>query len=462
MNLRMPWIISRRRKIIGSSLDFFINIFLFNYIYFKELGIYPNKIVTLSLAIFWIVVSYVLGRYIKTENLSINSFFKALLKIVFLYLLCNLIYLVINWGVPLVFYWDKIQFSNYISKELSNLFIRASLYISLLSLFIQYFFSIITYSIYNQKKQWVFYGSESRFKLILEEVEIAKSDIILTRISQDEKLDLIEKEKVKGIIIDDFNNIKEENLDAIFKLKLKGLIVESLLTWVENEFHRMPTYIIDNKFQLVEKLKSIEDSYQIRAKRIGDLLVSLFLLLFTSPLLIIVSLLIFIEDQGPPLYSQQRTGLNGKKFKIIKFRSMKMDAEKDGAQWSKHTDPRVTHIGKVIRATRIDELPQLFCVFKGTMSLIGPRPERPEIESQFLKNIPYYNCRYILRPGISGWAQVNYPYGASIFDTTKKLSFDIYYISHFSILLDLLILFKTIKLVLNARGSKPNKNPTIS
>ena len=103
----------------------------------------------------------------------------------------------------------------------------------------------------------------------------------------------------------------------------------------------------------------------------------------------------------------------------------------------------------------MDELPQLFCVLKGTMSLIGPRPERPEIESQFLKNIPYYNCRYILRPGISGWAQVNYPYGASRLDTTKKLSFDIYYISHFSILLDLLILFKTLRLVLNAKGSRP-------
>ena len=134
---------------------------------------------------------------------------------------------------------------------------------------------------------------------------------------------------------------------------------------------------------------------------------------------------------------------------------MKIDAEKNGAQWSKHIDPRVTRIGRIIRATRIDELPQLFCVLKGTMSLIGPRPERPEIESQFLKNIPYYNYRYILRPGISGWAQVNYPYGASKFDATKKLSFDIYYISHFSIFLDLLILFKTIKLVLNAKGSKP-------
>jgi lipopolysaccharide/colanic/teichoic acid biosynthesis glycosyltransferase len=461
MNFRIPWIISRRRKIIGSTLDYLINIVLFNYIYFKELEIYPNKLVTFSLAIFWILVSYVLGRYIKTEKLSISSFIAAFLKIVFLYLLCNLIYLVINWGVPLVFYWDKIQFSNYLSRELSNLFIRASLYISILSLFVQYFFSIITYNIYNQKKVWIFYGKESKFKQISEEIENIKNDIILKRISLEENLDFIDPEKIKGIVIDDFNDIKDKNLDIIFKLKLKGVVVESFLTWVENEFHRMPTHIIDNKFQLLEKLKSIEDNYQLRAKRIGDFLVSLFLLLITSPLFILVSVLIFIEDRGPLFYSQQRTGLNGVKFNIIKFRSMKIDAEKDGIQWSKHTDPRVTRIGKIIRAMRIDELPQLLCVLKGTMSLIGPRPERPEIENQFLKNIPYYNCRYILRPGISGWAQVNYPYGASILDTSKKLSFDIYYISHFTILLDLLILFKTIKLVLNAKGSKPPINNLI-
>ena len=172
---------------------------------------------------------------------------------------------------------------------------------------------------------------------------------------------------------------------------------------------------------------------------------------------VIISILIVAEDNGPIFYTQTRTGRNGDPFKIIKFRSMKIDAEKYGVQWSKKRDPRITCIGKIIRALRLDELPQLFCVIKGTMSLIGPRPERPEIENELLKNIPYYSCRNILRPGISGWAQVNYPYGASVSDTEKKLSFDIYYISHVSNLLDFLILFKTIKLVLNARGYKPNK-----
>ena len=140
---------------------------------------------------------------------------------------------------------------------------------------------------------------------------------------------------------------------------------------------------------------------------------------------------------------------------------MKIDAEKNGIQWAKKSDPRVTKTGTFLRVTRLDELPQLLCVIKGDMSLIGPRPERPEIENDFLKEIPYYKYRNILRPGISGWAQVNYPYGASILDSRKKLSFDIYYISHFSFLLDILISIKTIRIILNATGSKPSE-PTIN
>jgi len=133
MNFRIPWIISRRRKILGSSIDYVINFFLYNYIFFKEIGIYPSKIVSLSIAFFWIITSYVLGRYVKTERISLDTFSKALLKIILIFFICNLIYLTINWGLPLVFYWDKIQFSSYSSKEISNLFIRSSLYISFFS-----------------------------------------------------------------------------------------------------------------------------------------------------------------------------------------------------------------------------------------------------------------------------------------------------------------------------------------
>ena len=457
MSFEIPWIISRRRVLIGSLLDCFINIFIYNYVFNKEIGSFPSQIVSIGLGLSWIIISYVLGRYIKISNITLISFAKAAIKIIFMLIFCNLIYLVINWFVPLTFYWDTPEFSSYLSRELSNLFIRVSTYIALLSLFLQYFFSIITYNIYNQKKEWIFYGTKDKYNEVIKEIGKTKKDLVLSWHSNQDNLEGINLQNTKGIIIGNLNDINKSNLDTIFKLKLKGVEVEGLLSWFEKEFHRIPTNIIENKYQLIEKLKSIEDSYQLRTKRICDLLVSTFLVIITAPFFVIISILILAEDNGPIFYTQTRTGLNGDPFKIIKFRSMKIDAEKYGVQWSKKRDPRITSIGKIIRALRLDELPQLFCVIKGTMSLIGPRPERPEIENELLKNIPYYSCRNILRPGISGWAQVNYPYGASVSDTEKKLSFDIYYISHVSNLLDFLILFKTIKLVLNARGYKPNK-----
>ena len=219
----------------------------------------------------------------------------------------------------------------------------------------------------------------------------------------------------------------------------------------------MPTKLIDNKYQLLEKLKSIEDNYQIRIKRIGDIIVSIFIIIVTLPLTLIISIFIFLEDKGPIFYSQVRTGYKGERIRIFKFRSMIKNAEKFGAQWSSSRDKRITKVGKIIRATRLDELPQLFSVIKGEMSLIGPRPERPEIEEKLLQTIPYYNYRNILKPGISGWAQVNYPYGSSKKDTINKLSYDIYYINHTSFLLDILILLKTIKTVLTARGNRSFK-----
>ena len=457
MYSRIPWIISRRRKIIAITIDSLLTLSLYNYIFFKEIGSYPSKLVSISLLLFWIIVSYVLGRYIKTAKITFTSFLNALFKSIFVFLLCNLVFLVINWWLPLIFYWDTANYSNYNSRELSNLFIRVSSYISILSLLIQYFFSIITYNIYDKRNEWIFYGKESKFKDLIEEVGSLKKNMKILHISNKDNFQDINIKNTKGIIIGDFNDINKTNLDIIFKLKLKGIIVEGLLTWFEKEFHRMPTQIIENKYQLIEKLKSIEDNYQLRIKRIGDILVSLFLIILTSPIFLLIIFFIFFEDKGPLFYTQIRTGLNGQRIKIYKFRSMIINAEKNGIQWSLKSDPRVTKTGSFLRVTRLDELPQLWCVIKGDMSLIGPRPERPEIEQNFLKEIPYYKYRNILRPGISGWAQVNYPYGASILDSTKKLSFDIYYISHFSFLLDILILLKTIRIVLNAQGSKPSE-----
>ena len=457
MNIRIPWIISRRRKIIAIILDFFISSSLYNFKFFSEFNSYPNRIVTTSFVFFWVIASYILGRYASVYKLSSAFILKDLIKTFLLIIVCNLIYLTINWGYPLLFFWDSGNFYNLELRELSNFFIRITLYLASTSFIFQSIFKLLTNNIIDQKKSWIFYGSKEKFDQILSEVSYNKKKNILIWLSHIDNLESIPIKDVQGIIIGEFSIKSKEDVDIIFNLKLKGLKVESLSTWFEHEFHRIPTHTLDNKFQLIERLKPLEDDFQMRAKRIGDVFVSFILIFITLPLAIVISILIFIEDQGPLFYSQIRTGINGERINILKFRSMKINAEKDGIQWSQKKDQRITKVGKLIRSTRLDELPQLLCVLRGSMSLIGPRPERPEIESKLLKELPYYNYRYIIKPGISGWAQVNYPYGASISDTKIKLSFDIYYIKHFSILLDILILFKTIKLVLNAKGSNPIK-----
>ena len=175
---------------------------------------------------------------------------------------------------------------------------------------------------------------------------------------------------------------------------------------------------------------------QNRLKRAGDFVVALCLLIISSPLILVSALLIKSSDRGPVFYSQIRTGLHGDHFRIWKLRSMRIDAEDHGAQWSSRSDPRITKVGHILRVTRLDELPQLWCVLTGSMSLIGPRPERPEFDQQLSQIIPYYSLRNQIRPGLSGWAQVNYSYGASVQDSANKLSYDLFYLKNFSFLLD--------------------------
>ena len=170
------------------------------------------------------------------------------------------------------------------------------------------------------------------------------------------------------------------------------------------------------------------------------------------PLMVIVGIVIKLDSPGPIFYSQLRTGLYGKPFRVYKFRSMSQDAEKKGAQWAIQRDPRITRVGYWLRVLRIDELPQIWNVLSGEMSLIGPRPERPEFDVKLKEAIPYYEMRYLVKPGITGWAQVLYPYGASLEDAYEKLAYDLYYIKNYSLWLDIVIVLKTIRVVLLGKG----------
>ena len=188
-------------------------------------------------------------------------------------------------------------------------------------------------------------------------------------------------------------------------------------------------------------------------KRGFDLICSGMILLATFPVMVITALAIWIEDRSPIFYQQERVGLDGHPFNVLKFRSMRNDAEKGGKpQWAAQNDPRVTRIGNFIRKTRIDELPQILNVFKGEMSFVGPRPERPYFVEQLIEVVPYYNVRHSIKPGITGWAQVRYGYGASADDALQKLQYDLYYVKNNSLFLDILILIDTLKVVLFRSG----------
>jgi sugar transferase (PEP-CTERM system associated) len=189
-------------------------------------------------------------------------------------------------------------------------------------------------------------------------------------------------------------------------------------------------------------------------KRILDVILSLTVLVLLSPLLIVVALAIWLDSGSPILFRQERTGLRGRTFQILKFRSMYNNAEKDGPQWASENDNRITRVGQWLRRYRIDELPQVINVLRGEMSVIGPRPERPDFISVLEEQIPYYGLRHSVRPGITGWAQVKYQYGGSVGETKTKLEFDLFYIKHLSIMLDLVTLFETSKVMLSGRGAK--------
>jgi len=189
-------------------------------------------------------------------------------------------------------------------------------------------------------------------------------------------------------------------------------------------------------------------------KRTFDLSLALIGISLSLPVTLLTALLIKLESRGPVFYKQARVGERGEIFSIFKFRSMRQDAEKDGAVWARQNDDRVTRIGNFIRKVRIDEIPQIWNVLRGQMSFVGPRPERPIFVDQLVQKLPYYSLRHSAKPGITGWAQVCYPYGASEEDALRKLEYDLYYIKHQSFFIDLLIIFRTIKTVLFRKGSR--------
>ena len=235
--------------------------------------------------------------------------------------------------------------------------------------------------------------------------------------------------------------------------RIRTIRVTNAAHLAEQELERLPPALLSKEWLDYGDLPwSNPLSFQRQLKRFADVVVAAALLLISSPLLLVSALLIWLEDRGPVFFMQERSGWMGQTFRLYKLRSMRLQSPDQPPQWTVPGDQRITKIGQWLRRTRIDELPQLINVLRGEMSLIGPRPERPEFEHELEDKIPHYRKRHWMLPGLSGWAQVSAPYAASVEEAELKLSYDLYYIRHFSTAFDLLILAKTIKTVLKARG----------
>lgn len=240
-------------------------------------------------------------------------------------------------------------------------------------------------------------------------------------------------------------------IGPLLDCKLAGIDVIDAVGFCERELGRIEVNQLDPSWMLYSEGFRYS-GFRDFSKRVFDISISLILLAIVWPFMLLTALAVFLDDGMPVLYRQTRVGLNGKRFDLYKFRSMRKDAEKNGAVWAKQNDDRITKVGAFIRNTRLDELPQIYNVLKGDMSFVGPRPERPEFVGDLAQKIPFFEERHRVKPGLMGWAQLKYPYGASVEDAAQKLRYDLYYTKNHSLLLDILIVIQTVEVVLLGKG----------
>jgi sugar transferase (PEP-CTERM system associated) len=243
-------------------------------------------------------------------------------------------------------------------------------------------------------------------------------------------------------------------MEEMLKCAQRGISITDLSTFFEREAGMIKLSVADPSWLAFSG--GFDHSIQRRlSKRFFDLVAAGALLLVAWPFMLMVVACIALESRGPILYRQERIGENGRTFKLIKFRSMRVDAESDGvARWASQNDDRTTRVGRIIRLSRLDELPQLFNILRGDMSFVGPRPERPQFVDMLNREVRYYNVRHCVKPGLTGWAQQRYPYGASVQDAEEKLTFDLFYVKNHGLVFDLMILLQTVEVVLFNRGSR--------
>ncbi|HZX41111.1 MAG TPA: sugar transferase, partial [Myxococcaceae bacterium] len=266
-------------------------------------------------------------------------------------------------------------------------------------------------------------------------------------------LEVARRARAEAVILATEPGKEQATPEDLARCRYSGVRVYGAAQYCERILRRIPVHVLDGvQFATADELT--QGPVRRASKRAFDLLVASALLLLTAPLLLLLVVLIRLDSRGPALYRQERVGRNGKTYDLWKLRSMRLDAEKNGAVWAQAKDDRVTRVGRFIRKTRMDEIPQVFNVLRGDMSFVGPRPERRVFIEIISRDVPYYTLREGVKPGITGWAQIRYPYGASVEDGRNKLEFDLYYVKNGTLFLDLAIIFHTVRHVLLGRGAR--------
>jgi sugar transferase (PEP-CTERM system associated) len=267
-------------------------------------------------------------------------------------------------------------------------------------------------------------------------------------------MEVVHKQKVHRVIVAMPDRRGTIPMPELLELRMQGVKIEEATSWLEKISGKIE---VENLYPswLVFGEGFRRSTAFIVVRRVVSIVISLAGLILALPLFPLIMLAIRLDSRGPVFYTQTRVGKAGRIFKVVKFRTMRQDAEAaSGPQWAGDNDPRVTRVGRFLRSSRLDEIPQLWCVLKGDMAFVGPRPERPEFIEWLSKEIPYYGVRHMVRPGLTGWAQVKYKYGSTVQDSREKLQYDLFYIKNASIGLDLLIMFLTVKTVLLRRGAQ--------
>ena len=414
-------------------------------------GLTTSLVVLIAL---WVGASYLLGRYSHHEPRQRDSRRRLFSTLAVALLVLATVVIVVNWGLRMQ---DPRTFRRFLLPLLASVtFVSAIAQAWLLQ------------KQQQQQRSFLIIGEVAVLDIVRHELkrDSVDSELSLTYLPTDDPslhpqgflrfdAELLNGE-LNGIAVSETAQIDDVFVQQLLSQRSSGTTIYSLVNWAEQHLQRVPPELFSSRWLVqAEGFELQPGRWGWRLKRLGDLSVAGLLLLMSAPLIALTALLIRLEDGGPILYSQARTGLYGDIIRIWKLRTMTPQAEAAGAQWASRGDHRITRIGHWLRKLRIDELPQLIAVLKGEMSLIGPRPERPEIELDLEEQIPHYRTRHWVRPGLSGWAQVCYPYGASIEDSRMKLSYDIFYLRNANLMLDLLILIKTLRLVSLGQGAVP-------